>query len=124
MNLRCDNCGRTYADEGELACVFPDIPDLPARIEPGGTVPHGECPDCRARVCADEENPAAMPVVVAVRGGVAEVLACPAGVSVEIRDYDTEGSLEADGALVSWIARKYLRRSIACPTTYAHPHRR
>jgi hypothetical protein len=46
MNLRCDNCGRTYAAEGELACVFPDIPDLLARIEPGGTVPHGECPNC------------------------------------------------------------------------------
>lgn len=108
MRLRCDNCGRTYAAEGELACVFPDIPDLLARIEPGGTVPHGECPDCGALVYADEEDPAAMPVVVAVRGGVAEVLACPAGVPVEIRDYDTEGcppgSLEADGALVSRIA--------------------
>jgi hypothetical protein len=37
MKLRCDNCGRTYADENELACVFPDIPDLLVRIEPGGT---------------------------------------------------------------------------------------
>ena len=26
--------------------MFPDIPDLLARIEPGGTVPHGECPNC------------------------------------------------------------------------------
>ena len=46
MKLRCDNCSRTYADESELARVFPDIPDLLARIEPGGTVPHGECPNC------------------------------------------------------------------------------
>ena len=56
MNLRCDNCGGTYADDSELACVYPDIPDLLVRIEPGGTVPHGECPNCGCLVY-DEPEP-------------------------------------------------------------------
>jgi hypothetical protein len=55
MNLRCDNCGRTYADESELACVYPAIPDLLARIEPGGTVPYGECPNCGCLVYEEPE---------------------------------------------------------------------
>jgi predicted ATPase with chaperone activity len=42
--------------------------------------------------------------VVTVRGGVAEVVSCPPGVTIEIRDYDTEGCdsqrLADDGALV------------------------
>jgi hypothetical protein len=50
MKLRCDNCDATYAAEEELACVFPDIADLLARIEPGGSVPHGECPQCHCLV--------------------------------------------------------------------------
>ena len=57
MKLRCDNCGKTYADEEELACVFPDIPDLLLRIEPGGTVPHGECPNCHCLVYQEPESP-------------------------------------------------------------------
>lgn len=43
-------------------------------------------------------------VVVTVRGGVAEVAYCPKGLTVEIRDYDTDGwdgdELEEDGAWV------------------------
>ena len=43
-------------------------------------------------------------VVVAVRGGVAEVMACPEGVVAEIRDYDTDGcdldQLAEDGSIV------------------------
>ena len=43
-------------------------------------------------------------VVVFVRGGVAEVVYCPKGVVVEIRDYDSDGGdeeeLEEDGAWV------------------------
>jgi hypothetical protein len=43
-------------------------------------------------------------VVVTVRGGVAEVAYCPKGITVEIRDYDTDGwdgsELEKDGAWV------------------------
>jgi len=43
-------------------------------------------------------------VVVTVRGGVADVAYCPRGITVEIRDYDSDGSdsdeLEEDGAWV------------------------
>lgn len=44
-------------------------------------------------------------VVIVVRGGVAEVLKRPESLTVEIRDYDTEGCeperLEEDGSVVS-----------------------
>ena len=43
-------------------------------------------------------------VVISVRGGVAEAAYCPRGITVEIRDYDSDGGdedeLEADGAWV------------------------
>jgi len=44
-------------------------------------------------------------VVVVVRGGVAEVVSCPDGVIVEVRDYDTDGCdqarLSEDGSMVA-----------------------
>lgn len=51
--MTCDNCGREFADAGALKRVFPDIPDLLGRIEPGGIVPAGECPECGALVYAE-----------------------------------------------------------------------
>jgi hypothetical protein len=53
--LKCDNCERTWQPR-ELQRVFPDIPDLTERIEPGGTVPAGECPACGALVYSVEES--------------------------------------------------------------------
>lgn len=51
------------------------------------------------------KNGPARKVVVAVRGGVAEVVFCQKGVHCEIRDYDTEGcdedDLEEDGAIAA-----------------------
>ena len=149
MKHECNNCGAVYAADEELAAVFPNIPDLWERLDPGGTVPSGECPQCGAlvypqaeppalvcKVCGDNvqeddlrehlsaHNPNARGldledireqftaqrgprrhVVVTVSGGVAEVEHCPKGVSVSIRDYDTEGcdpdELEKDGSMVS-----------------------
>jgi len=46
----CDNCGGRYPATNKLKHVFPDIPDLPQRLDPGGTVPAGECPACGALV--------------------------------------------------------------------------
>ena len=228
MKLRCDNCGETFRDEGELAHVLPEVPDLGSRLDPGGIVPNGTCPECgslvyttrqpqilggndgsapegtagepeseflvewvidihaasfrqaaeralciqrkrdsiaivfdvtnsatgvrrtvdlceenrdsgrlRCRLCGDRvcvarlrdhlclHNPnadnmdwesvrnmfdLAEPdiedrIVVAVHGGVAEVIACPEGVVIEVRDYDTEGcdpdQLAEDGGIVN-----------------------
>lgn len=44
MKSACGNCNWV----GEPATVFPDIPDLLQRVEPGGEVPSGECPKCGA----------------------------------------------------------------------------
>lgn len=49
MRHECDNCGEAWA-ESDIKVRFPNIPDLTKRIEPGGTVPSGECPDCGALV--------------------------------------------------------------------------
>lgn len=49
---KCDNCECTGEPEIELA----DIPDLFQRIEPGGVVPSGECPECGALCYPVEES--------------------------------------------------------------------
>lgn len=113
MNMVCDNCGRMFTDTAKFRHVFPDIPDLLVRIEPGGTVPCAECPDCGALVYMEQESDK---VVVIVRGGVAEVANCPEGVVVEIRDYDTDGcdkdKLEEDGACVAIYEGKNERKEL------------
>ena len=49
-NHRCDNCGHEFSDREleELGKVFPGIPGLRERLDPGGIVPSGECPNCGA----------------------------------------------------------------------------
>lgn len=42
---KCDNCGWRGVPKID---AFADIPDLFERIEPGGVVPSGECPECGA----------------------------------------------------------------------------
>ena len=54
MNHVCENCGRKWTD-GDLNVRWPNIPDLHERLDPGGTVPSGECPDCRALVYPVEQ---------------------------------------------------------------------
>lgn len=44
--VRCDSCP-WYGDQTEA--VLP-VPDLWERVEPGGVVPAGECPECHALV--------------------------------------------------------------------------
>lgn len=40
---RCDNCRKVHSEENLV-----DPKDLGQRLDPGGTVPSGECPDCGA----------------------------------------------------------------------------
>jgi len=44
--FECDNCSKQFVSTDELERVFPDIPDLAQRLDPGGIVPAGECTDC------------------------------------------------------------------------------
>ena len=48
--LKCDNCDWTYESADELYVVWPNIPDLGERLEPGGIVPAGMCNICGALV--------------------------------------------------------------------------
>jgi hypothetical protein len=48
--FECDNCGKRYKSADDLQRQFPDIPDLCARLDVGGTVPAGECNKCGAFV--------------------------------------------------------------------------
>jgi predicted RNA-binding Zn-ribbon protein involved in translation (DUF1610 family) len=47
---RCDNCDWVGPESG-----LGDIEDLEQRIEPGGTVPSGECPKCGALAYPETE---------------------------------------------------------------------
>ena len=83
-----------FKGTGWLARVFPDIPDLLSRIEPGGVVPAGECPDCGALV-----YPLNAPVRVAVllEGGLVKaVLADRGNVRAAVLDLDTEGADDSE----------------------------
>lgn len=55
MTCECGNCDWTGPEE-KLGCEFDNIPDLWQRIEPGGTVPAGECPECGALAYCQEEK--------------------------------------------------------------------
>jgi len=90
--LVCDNCGKRYEREEQLRHVFPDIPDLLDRLDPGGTVPAGECPACGALVYPEEQP---VRILVLLDGGlVQDVLADRPGVEVAVLDQDLDGADE------------------------------
>ena len=43
----CMNCG-WEGPETEMSALWPNIPDLNNRVEPGEEVPLGECPECES----------------------------------------------------------------------------
>jgi len=51
----CNNCGKVWKAK-DLTYVFPDIPSLSQRIEPGDECPSGECPACGALTYVDRED--------------------------------------------------------------------
>lgn len=52
----CMNCG-WEGPETEMSALWPNIPDLNNRVEPGEEVPLGECPECESlcRLMNNEE---------------------------------------------------------------------
>jgi hypothetical protein len=44
---RCDNCEKEWED-GELENPWPEMEHIGERLDPGGKVPSGECPECQA----------------------------------------------------------------------------
>ena len=95
--LRCDNCWALFKGTGKLVRVFPDIPGLLERIEPGGIVPAGECPDCGALV-----YPLNVPVRVGIllEGGLVKgVLSDRGNVRAAVLDLDVEGA--DDGEIIT-----------------------
>jgi len=96
-SLRCDNCWALFKGEGKLARVFPDIPGLLSRIEPGGMVPAGECPDCGALVYRVN---APVRVAVLLEGGLVKgVLSDRGNVRAVVLDLDVEGA--DDGEVIT-----------------------
>lgn len=47
QKCECDDCD-WIGPESDLRCELGDIPDLCERLDPGGVVPSGECPECGA----------------------------------------------------------------------------
>jgi len=93
--LICDNCGRRFEDDTKLRHIFPDIPDLLTRLDPGGTVPAGECPDCGALVYPEADP---VRVLILLDGGLVQhVLADKPGADVVVLNMDLDGIEEEDG---------------------------
>jgi hypothetical protein len=88
---RCDNCGAIW-DRDELR----DIHDFWERVEPGGIMPSGQCPnpDCRALcypVPADSDLARAHTIVVTVKGGCIQAIDnIPSGFRLRVLDFDME----------------------------------
>jgi len=85
----CDNCGKRYEQDGQLNHVFPNIPALLERVEPGGTVPAGECPGCGALVYPEDSD---IRLLILLEGGlVQEVLSDKPGVASVVLTQDMDG---------------------------------
>lgn len=46
MNVKCDDCGKVWSED--VVKSLAEIDRLWDRIDPGGVVPAGECPECGA----------------------------------------------------------------------------
>lgn len=48
---KCDSCGETFTED-----YLDPIADIGDRLDPGGTVPAGQCPECGALCYLDDMN--------------------------------------------------------------------
>lgn len=53
MKYLCDNCGRVWT---QVVIPLVNCNHLNTRLEPGSTVPDGECPDCSAFIYKVKEK--------------------------------------------------------------------
>lgn len=82
----CGNCGWTGSEE-QLGCVLADVPHLAERLDPGQTVPSGECPKCGALAYPVEHKE--LEIVVNVSGGlVTDVYSTSPKIEVHVMDWD------------------------------------
>lgn len=77
---RCDNCGWT----GRMSQVE-EMRDFWSRIDVGGVMPAGECPECGAFAYVMQPPPR---VVVLMRGGCVESIAAERPCLVTVYDWD------------------------------------
>jgi len=59
MTLTCTKCKAAYPNQISLPKVFPDIPGLLERVEPGDILPFGEC-SCGGFILPQEDEPSAV----------------------------------------------------------------
>ena len=53
--VHCDDCDKDFSVR-KMRVVFPDIPHLSERLDVGGEVPAGECPECGSLVYVVKEG--------------------------------------------------------------------
>ena len=53
--VHCDNCNKDFSVK-KMRVVFPNIPHLSERLDIGGEVPAGECPECGSLVYVVKEG--------------------------------------------------------------------
>lgn len=94
----CGNCEWT-GPESKLGCELGDVPDLYERLDPGGVVPAGECPECGALAYPVDSQPPTNRDKI-----YAEILRIQREtrdqVTVFLRHCDEGGAIDSRGALL------------------------
>lgn len=92
---QCANCSKRY-DVDDLE----EYSDFWSRVEVGGEIPAGDCPECGAFAYLIRPPARRARVVVTVRGGVVQDVQHPRGVLVVVKDFDdcgVCGGVKCDG---------------------------
>ncbi len=82
--VRCDNCDWEGETSDQGFTILEGCINLAERLDPGGEVPAGDCPECRCFCYLADSQPS---VTIEVRGGVASVTR-NTGATVTIIDHD------------------------------------
>lgn len=82
--VKCDNCKWT-GDEAQMEHELGSIPNEYERLDVGGEVPAGTCPECEALCYIDKPAPV---IWVEVAGGCVVAVHGPANLEVRLLDHD------------------------------------